>query len=500
MRRILGLTAAWLLLAAPLWAALFVGSEAAMVVAGHDAVVRPTFDHHVRLETGPYLPDFRMPSEGLIGVRITIGKTEVRSTDELIQRYAVIASHSDVEARAVRREIKALAFDAALRAGVLALVPVLAWELIGIRRRRELRRPTRTGLGVTAGFVVVAVLVAWQPWRPPLPRVDAGDWVDLPAALPGVTVPDDLRSVQVQSAVFTQSTKGLVADLFGYYERSKSFYKALTAKVPEAAMALHQPEDGQTVAVLISDRHDNIDMDQVVRAFAQEAGAATIIDAGDDTSAGQSWEAFSLESLDDVLGGLDDRIAISGNHDHGSFVSGYLSRHGWSHLDHDATEKFGVRFFGVDDPRASGLGAFIPVKGPSFAEESATLADEVCALDAKGERVATVVVHEAKMARTALERGCTDLVVGGHLHVQLGPDRVVGENGEVGYSYTNGTTGGAAFAVAAVGKLRREAEFTFLTYADGRPVGLQPVRVSTHGQLQVDPYIPLDLDLGASAR
>ena len=96
--------------------------------------------------------------------------------------------------------------------------------------------------------------------------------------------------------------------------------------------------------------------------------------------------------------------------------------------------------------------------------------------------------------RTALDRGCTDLVVAGHVHVQLGPDRVVGSNGKAGYTYTNGTTGGAAFAVAAVGKLRREAEFTFVTYADGRPVGIQPVRVSTTGQFTVEPYILLNLD------
>jgi predicted phosphodiesterase len=494
VRRILGLTAAWLLLAAPIWAALFVRSEAAMVVAGHDAVVRPTFDHHVRLETGPYLPDFRMPSDSVVGVRITMGKTEPQSTNELIQRYALIAGHTDVEARAVTREVKRLALDAALRAAVLALVPVLLWELVGSRRRRELRRPTRNGIAVTAGYVVLATVVAWQPWRPPLPRVDPGGFVSLSNALPGVTVPEELRKVEVQDAVFTQSTKGLVADLFGYYDRSKAFYKALVEKVPDAARGLHPPAQGQTVALLVSDRHDNINMDAVARAFADAASATAVLDAGDDTSAGQSWEAFSLESLDDELAGIGDRVAVSGNHDHGRFVSGYLSRHGWTHLDHDVAQKFGVRFFGVDDPRASGLGAFIAVKGPTFAEETATLADQVCALDAKGERVATVVVHDAKMARTALERGCTDLVVAGHVHVQLGPARVVGTNGRSGYTYTNGTTGGAAFAVAAVGKLRREAEFTFITYQDGRPVGIQPVRVSTHGEFTVDPYIVLNLD------
>ena len=97
------------------------------------------------------------------------------------------------------------------------------------------------------------------------------------------------------------------------------------------------------------------------------------------------------------------------------------------------------------------------------------------------------------MGATALDRGCTDLVLAGHLHVQKGPTRVVGANGKVGYTYTNGTTGGAAYAIAIGSKLRREAEFTFVTYRDGKPVGIQPVKVTTVGEIEVAPYVVLDL-------
>ena len=76
------------------------------------------------------------------------------------------------------------------------------------------------------------------------------------------------------------------------------------------------------------------------------------------------------------------------------------------------------------------------------------MADDVCKLDEEGERIATLIVHDANLGGTALARGCTDLVVAGHLHVQKGPTQVVGENGKVGYTYTNGTTGGAAYALA----------------------------------------------------
>ena len=201
-------------------------------------------------------------------------------------------------------------------------------------------------------------------------------------------------------------------------------------RVDEVADQLHQPAEGETVAVLVSDRHDNIGMDDVVRAVADRAGATVVIDAGDDTSTGETWEAFSLDSLDRAFEGYDARIAISGNHDNGTFVNRYLEKRGWTHLDGRPVTPFGdVRITGVDDPRSSGLGNWRDQKGLSFEEVEEQIADDVCAADEKGERIATLVVHDANLGATALERGCTDLVLAGHLHVQKGPTRVVGANG-----------------------------------------------------------------------
>ena len=57
--------------------------------------------------------------------------------------------------------------------------------------------------------------------------------------------------------------------------------------------------------------------------------------------------------------------------------------------------------------------------------------------------------------------------------MQAGPERVVGDGDRVGYTYTVGTAGGAAYAIAIGSKLRRSAGFALLTYRDGRPVGVQ---------------------------
>ena len=82
-------------------------------------------------------------------------------------------------------------------------------------------------------------------------------------------------------------------------------------------------------------------------------------------------------------------------------------------------------------------------------------------------------------------------MVAGHLHEQVGPTATTGANGKIGYSYTNGTTGGAAYALAIGSKLRRDAEVTLVTYRDGVPVGLQPVTITTIGQFKVGGYVAL---------
>ena len=85
-----------------------------------------------------------------------------------------------------------------------------------------------------------------------------------------------------------------------------------------------------------------------------------------------------------------------------------------------------------------------------------------------------------------------DLVVGGHTHVQAGPDPVRGSNGSLGYTWTNGTPGGAAYAIAVGSKPRRDADVSLVTFEDGRPVGLQFVRLRTDGSFVVGEWSPID--------
>ncbi len=234
-------------------------------------------------------------------------------------------------------------------------------------------------------------------------------------------------------------------------------------------------------------------MDQVALAIAERGGAEAVFDAGDDTSTGEEWEAFSLDSLASAFEDYP-RWAVAGNHDHGSFVRSYLTDLGWTYFDDgEVVDGPGdTKILGVDDPRSSGLGNWKDETGLTFDEVRERLADAACDADEDGDRVDTLLVHDANLGDDALERGCVDLVVGGHTHVQAGPSEFLGENGEVGYSYTVGTAGGAAYAIALGTKLRRAAGLALITYRDGRPAGIQSITLQTTGRFDVDPYVELD--------
>ncbi|WP_240617153.1 metallophosphoesterase [Nocardioides speluncae] len=483
---------AWVVLAVPIALWLFLNSSATTVIVGHDAVLRPTLDRQITLHTGPFLPDVRQDSPARFGVDITLGKTEARSTDELLQRYAFIASQPEGQIQKVESALRELAIDAAVRGGAIAAVPVGIWVLIGDRRRRQLMTGLATWHGVAAVTAVTLIAItAWQPWdHEERTMTDEVSWRPLAGYVSGIPVPAEAKELEISTDLSTDQTKRLIESAIATYAESKVFYTRAAeraAELPEL-QDLRQPAEDETVVLLITDRHDNIGMDKVARAVGDAGGVTAVFDAGDDTSTGKPWESFSLDSVTAAFDDID-RFQVPGNHDHGSFVPDYLAERGWTVLDGEVEDGPGeTKILGVADPRSSGLGNWRDETGLTFDEQAERIADAACDSE---DRVTTLLVHDADSGTPALERGCVDLVLSGHLHVRVGPEPVIGENGETGYTYTNGTTGGAAYAVAVGSKPRRTAEVTLVTYRDGRPAGLQSVELQTNGVFVVNDYVPL---------
>ncbi|WP_372728922.1 metallophosphoesterase [Nocardioides sp.] len=491
LSRIALFVAVWAALAAMAATVLFFVSSRTVVLASHDAVVRPALHGQMVISTGPVLPDLRMSTDRRLGVDISLGKTDARSTEELVKRYAYIASQPEGQVAKVEKAMLDMAFDAALRGAALGLLPILVWLVLGSARRRELVRRSWSRQGALAALLVVALTLAlWQPWdRQRALVADEKEWIPLAELLgPEITIPAELDRVEVRGDVTTRQSQRLIDSAIATYDKSQKFYTR--AAEAAAELNLREPEEDETVVVLVSDRHDNIGMDAVARAIGDAGGATAVFNAGDDTSTGARWEAFSLDSVDEAFADLD-RFGVAGNHDHGGFVHDYLSDLGWTMLDGQVVDGPGdTTLLGVDDPRSSGLGSWRDETGLSFDEVGSRLADAACEAD---ERVTTILVHDSDLGTEALERGCVDLVLAGHVHVQVGPVRVMGADGKAGYTYTTGTTGGAAYAIAVGSKPRRTAQVSLVTYRDSRPVGIQPVLLQTNGVFEVGEFIPLYL-------
>jgi hypothetical protein len=484
---------AWAAVAVPASYLLFMHDSRPTVIAGHDVTVRPTHDSYATLELGAYLPNLRYPTDSTIGVRIIVGKTSVDSYQALLQRYALIGSHPEGEIDKVKELVQHMLLANVLKGSVIGLAAPLAWILLGQRRRRELRGSLtrRRAALIAVGGVVAVLATTSEPFidRSETTTVAKNTWEPLADYLSATTVPEEAERVEVQQGLITSGTQRLIESAFTSYQVSLQIYDDLAVRAAGLSTQLHQPGDGETVALLVTDRHDNIGMDPVARAIGDAGGATILFDTGDDTSTGEPWESFSLDSLAETFADIDEKYQVPGNHDNGTYVNESLSDKGFMVLDGEpvVTDE-GIRLLGVPDPRSSGLGSWRTTSGISFDDLADQLAEIACEANDNGERIATLLVHDANLGQPSLDRGCVDLVLAGHLHTQVGPDVVTGDNGQVGVRFTNGTTGGAAYAVAVGTKLRRDAQVSLITYRDGRPVGIQPVTISTTNVFTVEPY------------
>lgn len=481
---------------APVALSTFVHSERHISIGAHDATVVPVLDGYATLDFGAVLPKVRLPAEAVagVGVNISLGNAEVESLDQLVARDAVIASQPEGEIAAVRTAVRDMLEAAALRGlgvGVLVAIGVaLTWSAVGPQRRAVLwhaaRHPTRNQslVGGFVGVVVLAsaVLIAVPEQGQGRP---AASWVPLVQAFPDVPSDPVLDKLEILNGSATEGSKALVQGALETYHDSVVFYGALALRA--ATTNVRQPREDETTALVVADRHDNIGMDPVAHAIATKAGAEMLIDLGDDTSNGGSWETFSINSLAREFRGFTI-VAVAGNHDQGSSVTDTMKDRKFRVLTGRPVDIDGIRFLGSSDPRSSGFTAGYDgdesdnIK--AITEQDRRLTEVAC----KDERVSVLMVHSAASAKRVSESGCVDLVLSGHLHRQVGPDVVKGENGRSTTTLTTGTTGGAVYTFALGSKLRRPAQVTVVTFRDGRPVGLQPVTFEPGGTIDVADY------------
>lgn len=471
-------------------------SQRSVGIGAHSTTVTPTFDGYSTIDFGPVLPRMRLPLDKPlgVGVNIDVGDSEVSSIEQLIAQDAVIASQPEGEIAKVGETITDMAVDALLRgigASTLAAVfLVFAWRAVGEKRRQSLltRRPRGRELsivGATGAVIIAAAILVAVPERPgedaPVPR-----WVNLTSVFSNVPFDPILDRVEIAHGGASQTGNAIIESAIATYQTSTRFYGKLQQRA--ASAEVRKPDNGQETALVVTDRHDNIGMDPVAREIARAADANILLDLGDDTSTGSTWEEFSINSLARAFDGFDV-VAVAGNHDTGPFVKEAMKSNGFTVLAGKPIEVAGIRFLGASDPRSSGLTA-----GYS-GEESDSIAavgkqdEKITKTACEDGRVSTLLMHSSASAVKASTSGCVDLVLTGHLHRQVGPAVVISPRGRRTVTFANASTGGAVYAFALGSKLRRPAQVTIVTFEDGKPVGLQPVDFQPGGSIDVQPYV-----------
>ncbi|MFI6826032.1 metallophosphoesterase [Kribbella sp. NPDC050241] len=479
----------------------FVNDSERVTIGAHAATVSPTFDGYATLDLGAVLPRLRLPADtpGGIGINIDIQETDADNLTELLNRDALIASQPDGEIAKIQQVVQQMAVDNAVAGagtGLLVVVVVATiWTMLGRRRRRELwelvhsheRRVEHRAIVVLVAMLITIASI-FGPGRMRTADVVPTEWRPLAMLLPELSLDERLKGVEVAAGFSTTGGVGLIRTAVETYERSTEFYGRLEERVSRVGGRIHQASEGETVALLVSDRHDNIGIDRFAAEVGKVAGAKLLIDAGDDSSSGQSWEVFSINSLRQHFKGLKV-VAVAGNHDAGGHIEDSMRKNGFTVLDSKPVEVEGIRFLGDSDPTRTGLGSADTPGDETTAEQSERLADIACE-QPDDKRISTMVVHDPSSFADTAARGCATLLLSGHLHRQVGPEHKVVDGRPV-TTYTNGTTGGAAYAFALGYTLRRPGEVTLITYADGKPIGLQTVTAELDGDVGVGAYSPL---------
>ncbi|MEI8406078.1 MULTISPECIES: metallophosphoesterase family protein [unclassified Kribbella] len=491
----------WLVTSAAVGMLGFANDSERVTIGAHAATVSPTFDGHATLDLGAVLPRLRIPTHAPIGIgaNIDVQETDADNLTELLNRDALIASQPDGEIARIRQVIEEMAVDNAVAgAGTGLLVAVVAatvWTALGPRRRRELwdlvhkheRRVEHRAIVVLVAMLIT-IASLFGPGQMRTAEIPPTAWRPLHELLPELSFDERLKEVEVASGFSTTGGVGVIRTAVETYERSTEFYGRLQERVNRVGGRIHQAGEGETVALMVSDRHDNIGIDRFASEVAKVAGAKVLIDAGDDSSSGQSWEVFSINSLRQHFKDLKV-VAVAGNHDAGGHIEDAMRKNGFTVLDSKPVEVEGIRFLGDSDPTRTGLGSADSPGDETIAEQSERLAQVACD-QPDDKRISTFLVHDPSSFADTAERGCATLLLSGHLHRQVGPEHKVVDGRPV-TTYTNGTTGGAAYAFALGYTLRRPGEVTLITYSDGLPIGLQTVTAELSGEVTVGAYTPL---------
>ncbi len=285
----------------------------------------------------------------------------------------------------VEADLRPLLWRLARQSAIAALVAgLLAGLVLPVRRMRNV------GLVVagSVGFVALAGAVTVRSFDP-----DSFDQPKFEGAL--AAAPDVINTVQ-RHIVNVNVVEGRLQALSDHVV---GLYRSVEGDAPPAA--------GDTVILHVSDLHSNPVGIQLVEDTAHQFGVDAILDTGDLTSFGASFEELVVDRIAKIVD--VPYYVVPGNHD-SKAMRAALAGAGIEVLDPGVVEIGGIKILGLGDPTFT---ADNHVSTPRYERNLAASAERVRRL-IRVQHPDVVAVHNPRQLDASLGR--FEVGLAGHLH------------------------------------------------------------------------------------
>jgi predicted MPP superfamily phosphohydrolase/predicted regulator of Ras-like GTPase activity (Roadblock/LC7/MglB family) len=378
------------------------------------------------------------------------GPVEVRMELRSLDVPQLIGSDGRVDASALRSSIEAdtrgALTAAVVRFGlVAALVGAVAAAVLPWRRKRTVV------LGAVGGGLLAVVLAASA-----LPGFDSRRFDELTYEGPVDAGRQMMASISTTEGPLDRRVSALTNRLAGLYSAT------LTQSIADS--------EGEVVILHISDLHLNPIGAQLARRLATSFDVDAVVDTGDTTSFGSSFEGVYADALADFP---VPYLYVAGNHDSRPNRRAIKATPGITALHNRVVDVEGVRIAGFDDPVITTANP-VPKEQRKATEYAA--APAVAQL-LKREQPDVLAVHNPVILRDLV--GQVPLAIVGHGH----RSRLGARNGTVVWEV--GSTGATGLGSLLV-ENDLPAGAALLRFRDGELVAIDDLEVvGTAGDLQI---------------
>lgn len=356
-------------------------------------------------------------------------------------------------------------------------VGALAGLLVGCAYDRRYFRRLSPFLPAFGGAAVAAYIGVIQPSG----SLAGEDWRRPPSTIEGF----DTAGIEVSGQGLNYAVDKI--------ETSEQFFDvgANNMETTLADVAAEAAARNQDILMYATDLHFRSGMARIIARALSVTEAKALLDGGDFVLSGDDWEDAGIYIYDRLIPDtVEEKAGVLGGHD-SEETGRALENAGWTVADGEVFEIAGLTVIGYPDPIRTMTGRPQSLRDPeeTVEEFEARINREICAHD---ERPDILLLHDLRHAQQAIDEGCVENALGGHMHTQIGP--FMNEHGTMSYTASN-SGGSIKDTPSLLGPLDKESTLTLLFISkavNGRSQvleGMQTVVTATDATTSLSPYV-----------